>query len=134
MAVFAICASAQVTKSSDSRPIGAKAKTQPKVVKTGSVSSLGSGASRTFTATAYSLRGRMFNGERVHQGAIAADPRVLPIGTVVYIEGMGQFVVKDTGRLIKGNRIDIWVPSRAKAIAFGRRPVKLKIISMPKRK
>jgi len=87
-----------------------------------------------FTATAYSLKGKMRNGQAVHSGAIAADPRVLPIGTTVYIEGMGQFVVKDTGGAIKGNRIDIWMSSTSNAFKFGRRPVKLRIISKPVKK
>ena len=87
-----------------------------------------------FVATAYSLKGVMANGERVHNGAIAADPKVLPIGTKVYIQGMGTFVVKDTGRLIKGKRIDIWIPNRASALKFGKRGVKLQVISKPRRK
>ena len=83
---------------------------------------------RTFKASAYSLRGRTASGEYVRQGIIAADPRVLPIGTRVYIEGMGTFVVKDTGGAIKNNRIDIWMPSTANAIKFGRRTVQLTVL------
>ena len=101
------------------------AKTEPLVVKTASVES----SYKSFVATAYSLRGRMANGQNVHLGAIAADPRVLPLGTVVFIEGLGTYTVKDTGGAIKGNRIDIWMPT--KAMTFGRRTVKLKIVSKP---
>jgi 3D (Asp-Asp-Asp) domain-containing protein len=75
---------------------------------------LGSGGYKPYTATAYALKGRMANGQHVHSGAIAADPRVLPIGTKV------------TGGKIKGNRVDIWMPSRKAAIKFGRRTVQLK--------
>ena len=103
-------------------------KTKPLVVKTSSIEST---AYKTFSATAYSLRGKMANGQNVHLGAIAADPRVLPIGTTVHIEGLGQFVVKDTGGAIKGSRIDIWMPSTSKALQFGRRNVKLRVISRP---
>lgn len=70
----------------------------------------------------------MANGQKVHSGAIAADPRVLPLGTKVHIQGMGSFVVKDTGGAVKGKRIDIWMPSRTQALKFGRRPVQLKIL------
>ena len=87
----------------------------------------------TYTASAYSLRGRMANGEHVHQGAIAADPRILPIGTQVYIEGMGTYTVKDTGGAIKGKRIDIWMPSTKAAFKFGKRKVQLRIISKPRK-
>lgn len=127
---FLTCGALAQSKTSDSKPVG-QAKTRPRVVKTVSVESNGY---RSFTATAYSLRGKMANGQNVHQGAIAADPRILPIGTVVHIEGMGTFVVKDTGGAIKGNKIDIWIPNRADAIKFGRRGIKLKVISSPVRK
>lgn len=100
-------------------------KEKPKVVKT--VSSRIVGA-RTFNASAYSLRGKTASGERVRQGIIAADPRVLPLGTKVHIQGMGIFVVKDTGGAIKNNRIDIWMPSTANAMKFGRRKVQLTVL------
>ena len=125
MAILALGVNAQVKKSSDSRPTR-EAKTKPVVVKTASVESTGS---LRFVATAYSLRGKMANGQSVHAGAIAADPRVLPLGTVVEIIGMGTYVVKDTGGAIKGNRIDIWMPSGA--MKFGRRTVMLRIVSRP---
>jgi 3D (Asp-Asp-Asp) domain-containing protein len=86
-----------------------------------------------YVATAYVLRGITASGERVREGIIAADPKVLPLGTVVEIRGMGRYVVKDTGRLIKGRRIDIWMPLRRDAIQFGRRTVYLTVVSMPKR-
>lgn len=78
---------------------------------------------RIFSATAYCLKGRMANGQKVHSGAIAADPRVLRRNTVVTIVGRGTYVVKDTGGAIKGNRIDIWMPSCADAKKFGRQKV-----------
>lgn len=93
-----------------------------------------SDAATRYEATAYSLRGRTASGEFVREGIIAADPKVLPIGTRVAIRGMGEYVVKDTGRLIKGKRIDIWMPSRRQALQFGRRKVYLTVLSMPKRK
>jgi 3D (Asp-Asp-Asp) domain-containing protein len=106
-------------------------KTKPLVVKTASASSA---SYKSFTATAYSLRGNTASGERVRSGIIAADPRVLPLGTVVHIEGMGTFVVKDTGGDIKGSRIDIWMPARSQAMKFGRRKVQVRVISKPNRR
>jgi 3D (Asp-Asp-Asp) domain-containing protein len=86
----------------------------------------------TFTATAYSLRGRTANGGTVSRGIIAADRRVLPIGTHVRLEAgsySGEYVVADTGGAVRGRRIDIWVPNAGEAMRFGRRPVKLTVLT-----
>lgn len=109
----------------ESRPRYVKVDTSKKVVKP-TVSTRMVGA-RTFEATAYCLTGKMANGQRVHSGAIAADPRVLKLGTKVNINGMGTFVVKDTGGAIKGNRVDIWIGNCQAARTFGRRKVQLLI-------
>lgn len=126
IAILTFTLNAQVKKSNDSKPINKEIKTQPLVKKTASIEPVGL---LRFTATAYSIRGKMANGQNVHVGAIAADPRVLPLGTVVEIIGMGTFIVKDTGGAIKGNRIDIWMPNRKDAIKFGRKTIKVKISS-----
>lgn len=89
---------------------------------------------QTYTATAYCLRGRTASGEMVRQGIIASDPKVLPMGSTVSIRGMGQYVVKDTGGLIKGYRIDIWMASCRDARQFGRRKVQLTVDSKPVRR
>jgi len=85
-----------------------------------------------FTATAYSLRGRTASGSPVTRGLIAADRRVLPIGTRVRLEAgsySGEYVVADTGGSVRGRKIDIWVPSAGEAMRFGRRPVKLTVLT-----
>lgn len=99
---------------------------RPKVVKT--VISKVVGA-RSFSATAYCLTGKMANGQKVHLGAIAADPRVLKLGTKVMIHGRGTYIVKDTGGAIKSNKIDIWFPSCSQARAFGRRTIQLTVLN-----
>ena len=89
-------------------------------------------SSERFTATAYALRGRTASGAGVRRGLIAADRRVLPLGTRVRLEAggySGEYVVADTGGLIRGRKIDIWVPSTREAMRFGRRPVKLTVLS-----
>lgn len=91
-------------------------------------------ATDVYTATAYCLKGRTASGEKVRQGIIAADPRVLPLGTLVHLAGLGDYVVKDTGRLIKGNRLDIWMPTCTQALNYGRRRVKLTVLSKPTRR
>lgn len=87
---------------------------------------------QTYEATAYSLRGRTASGRYVTRGLIAADPRVLPLGTRVRLEAgpfSGEYLVADTGGAVKGRRIDIWTPSTREAMQFGRRPVKLTVLS-----
>lgn len=90
------------------------------------VSSKAVGASRgMFTATAYCLKGRTAMGHGVRRGIIAADPRVLPLGSRINISGgySGTYLVSDTGGGVKGRRLDIWMPSCAEARRFGRRTV-----------
>lgn len=80
----------------------------------------------SFTATAYCLRGRTAMGHGVRRGIIAADPRVLRLGSRVNLNAggySGQYLVSDTGGRIKGRKIDIWVASCAEARRFGRRTV-----------
>lgn len=87
-----------------------------------------------YIATAYSLRGRTASGRMVSRGLIAADPRVLPLGSRVRLEHpgyTGEYLVADTGGAIRGRRIDIWTPSASEALRFGRRTVKLTILSYP---
>lgn len=86
----------------------------------------------SYIATAYSLRGRTASGRFVSQGIIAADPRVLPLGSRVRVEAgawSGEYLVADTGGAIRGRKIDIWTPSTRKAMRFGRRTVKLTVLS-----
>jgi 3D (Asp-Asp-Asp) domain-containing protein len=90
-----------------------------------------------YVATAYSLRGRTASGMMVSRGLIAADPRVLPLGSRVKLELAGyhgEYLVADTGGMIKGKRIDIWIPSSREAMRFGRRTVKLTVLSYPAKK
>ncbi|MFN2576465.1 MAG: 3D domain-containing protein [Pyrinomonadaceae bacterium] len=89
--------------------------------------------SETYTATAYCLHGRTATGVTVARGMIAADPRVLPLGSRVRIEAgsySGEYTVTDTGGAVKGHRIDIWTPTARDAMRFGRRPVKLTVLEL----
>ncbi len=84
-----------------------------------------------FHATAYCLKGRTASGEYVRRGIVAADPKLLPIGTLVHIEAgkySGVYKVADTGGSIRGRRIDIYVPSYSEAVSFGRKKIKVKVL------
>ena len=92
------------------------------------------GPATSYVATAYSLPGRTASGRMVSRGLIAADPRVLPLGSRVRLEVPGyhgEYLVADTGGMIKGRRIDIWTPTSREAMKFGRRTVKLTVLSYP---
>ena len=99
------------------------------VKKTASVKTASAGASKgAFSATAYCFSGRTAMGHPVRRGLIAADPRVLKLGSRVYVSAgqwSGTYLVSDTGGGIKGKRIDIWVPGCSEARRFGRRTVQV---------
>lgn len=59
-------------------------------------------------------------GTRCTEGrTIAVDPRVIPLGSKVYIEGFGDFIAEDTGGAIKGNKIDIYLNDHDRCYALG---------------
>lgn len=62
-------------------------------------------------------------------GVVAVDRRVIPLGTRVFVEGYGYAIAADIGSAIKGNRIDLCFEDRGTAIRFGRRQVKVHILS-----
>lgn len=81
--------------------------------------SAGRGSRATFrTATGY----------RAQYGHVAVDPRVIPLGSLVYVEGYGIAIASDTGGAIKGNRIDLCMNSYAEAMRFGRKTVKVYVL------
>ena len=86
----------------------------------------------SYVATAYSLRGRTASGRPVSKGLIAADPRFLPLGSRVKLEAgnySGEYLVADTGGAVRGRRIDIWTPTSSEAMRFGKRVIKLTVLS-----
>ncbi len=92
----------------------------------------------TFVCTAYepSARscgrwadGKTRTGTRATEGrTVAVDPRVIPLGSYLYIEGLGWRRAEDTGGKIRGNRIDVFMNSVKKALRFG-----IIIFSLPMR-
>lgn len=68
------------------------------------------------------------SGMKAGPGVVAVDPRVIPLGTRLYIEGYGNAIAGDTGGAIKGNRIDLFFSSHSAAMNFGRRSVNVQIL------
>ncbi|MBU0904496.1 MAG: LysM peptidoglycan-binding domain-containing protein [Firmicutes bacterium] len=58
---------------------------------------------------------------------IAVDPRVIPLGSKVYVEGYGYAIAGDTGGAIKGNKIDVFIPTKSGALNWGRKTVNIKV-------
>jgi 3D (Asp-Asp-Asp) domain-containing protein len=90
------------------------------------------GRTRTFEATAYAQRNATASGARAQTGVVAADPRVLPLGTKIHISNAGPYsciyLVADTGPRILGRRIDIFIPNPQRAKRFGRQMVDVKVL------
>ena len=68
------------------------------------------------------------DGIPVGWGVVAVDPSVIPLGTRMTIPGYGEGVAADTGSAVRGNVIDLWFPTRAQALAWGRRTVTITAI------
>lgn len=110
--------------------VGTKAKSSKKTVKTSGGKSLNYSKKLTVTATAYtSSGGKTASGKAAQYGVIAVDPKVIPLGTKLYVESTddgktwkyGYCVAGDTGGAIKGNKIDLYYNSESECLRFGRR-------------
>ncbi len=78
--------------------------------------------------------GITYSGLRVRPGIAAVDPRVIPLGTWLYIEGYGEALAADIGGAIKGNRIDLYYDSPTDVRRYGKRTVKVYVLDKPKYK
>lgn len=66
-------------------------------------------------------------GLPVDIGVIAVDPAVIPLGSIVWVPGVGYLIALDTGGAIKGYKGDIYMPNRKDALEWGRRTMKVKV-------
>lgn len=62
---------------------------------------------------------------------VAADPKVLPIGTRIHIEGLGEHMVQDIGGKVRGRHVDVFMTSCKAARTFGRQKRLVTILSIP---
>jgi 3D (Asp-Asp-Asp) domain-containing protein len=93
------------------------------------------GARLQFTATAYCKGETTASGVGVRTGVAAADPQLLPVGSVVRIETpnprySGVWTVLDTGPAVQGRQVDLYLWSCYEALEFGRRPVRLTVLRL----
>ena len=93
------------------------------------------GAQLAFTATAYCKGETTASGVVVRTGIAAADPALLPVGTVVRVDMpnsrySGIWTVMDTGPAVQGRLIDLYLWSCHEALAFGRRPIRLTVLRL----
>lgn len=87
--------------------------------------------------TMYCLTGTTRRGRYVRPGIVAADPRYFPLARYIELyaggEYLGRFLVDDTGKRIKGARIDVWTPACHEARRFGIRRGTAVLVPRPQR-
>lgn len=93
------------------------------------------GARVAFSATAYCKGLETASGVAVQSGIVAADPELLPVGSVVDISSLPQkyngiYTVLDTGPAVQGRQVDVYMWSCNEALTFGRRPVHLTVLRL----
>ncbi len=81
-----------------------------------------------YTPYCYGCDGITAMGLRAGPGIVAVDPRIIPLGTRLYIPGYGFALAGDTGGDIVGDRVDLGFSSYGEAIRFGRRPVTVYVL------
>ena len=86
-------------------------------------------------ATAYCVQGETASGDQTRRGIVAADPRVIPLGSRIRVDGLGRrhsrtYDVEDTGREVKGREIDIFMADCDAAKVFGRQPARVRVLKV----
>ena len=93
------------------------------------------GSKLRFTATAYCKGTTTASGVNVRHGIAAADPTLLPVGSVIRVEKLvdrynGIYTVMDTGPKVQGRHVDIYLWSCYEALELGRRPIALTVLRL----
>lgn len=119
-------------------PAKAPAPASAPAEKAPAAASTQSGKTMTVSATAYTAYCAGCSGTTAtgidlrsnpNQKVIAVDPSVIPLGSKVWVEGYGEAIAGDTGGAIKGNKIDLFIPSQGAALEFGRKDVTIKVLN-----
>jgi 3D (Asp-Asp-Asp) domain-containing protein len=93
------------------------------------------GSRLAFSATAYCKGLVTTSGVAAQTGVVAADPELLPVGSVIEVDSLppkynGIYTVMDTGPAVQGRQIDVYMWSCNEALQFGRRPVHLNVLRL----
>lgn len=93
------------------------------------------GSRLRFTATAYCKGTTTASGVNVRHGIAAADPTLLPVGSVIRVDKLadrynGIYTVMDTGPKVQGRHVDIYIWSCNEALELGRRPISLTVLRL----
>jgi 3D (Asp-Asp-Asp) domain-containing protein len=93
------------------------------------------GSRLAFSATAYCKGLVTASGVAVQSGVAAADPELLPVGSVLEIDSLpskynGIYTVMDTGPAVQGRQLDLYMWSCNEALQFGRKPVHLTVLRL----
>jgi len=93
------------------------------------------GARLAFSATAYCKGATTASGVAAQSGVAAADPELLPVGSVIEVDSAdshynGIYTVMDTGPAVQGRQIDVYMWSCNEALRFGRRPIHLVVLRL----
>ncbi|MGH9408444.1 MAG: 3D domain-containing protein [Vicinamibacterales bacterium] len=94
-----------------------------------------SAARLKFTATAYCKGTTTASGVNVRTGIAAADPTLLPVGSVIQIDRLGEryngiYTIMDTGPSVQGRHIDIYMWSCNEALSLGHRDIVLNVLRL----
>jgi len=93
------------------------------------------GSRLRYSATAYCKGTITASGAAVRSGIAAADPALLPVGSVIEVDGApdkynGVYTIMDTGPAVQGRQVDIYMWSCYEALDFGRRPITLTVLRL----
>ncbi|WP_163100782.1 3D domain-containing protein [Peribacillus alkalitolerans] len=84
-----------------------------------------------YTASCKSCSGITATGMNLKKNpnlkVISVDPKVIPLGTKVYVEGYGYAIAADKGSAVKGNKIDVFIPNKQRALNWGKKTVKVTV-------
>ena len=93
------------------------------------------GSRLAFSATAYCKGLVTTSGVAAQTGVVAADPELLPVGSVIEVDSLppkynGIYTVMDTGPAVQGRQIDVYMWSCNEALQFGRKPIHLTVLRL----
>ncbi|QED49687.1 3D domain-containing protein [Cytobacillus dafuensis] len=84
-----------------------------------------------YTANCKSCSGITYTGVNLKKNpkakVISVDPKVIPLGSKVFVPGYGEAIAADTGGAVKGNKIDVFIPSKQQALQWGNKTIKIKV-------